>query len=62
MSLKDTLKHLVPKEKANPEAYLAYLRSLSISIGEGTRLFAGPTHVSIDTQNPHLLTCDGGEA
>lgn len=56
MSLKDILKHLVLKEKANPEAYLAHLRSLGISIGEGTRLFAGPTHVSIDTQNPHLLT------
>ena len=56
MGLKDMLKRLVLKEKANPEAYLAFLKSLGVSIGEGTRLFAGPTHVCIDTQNPHLLT------
>ena len=41
--------------KRSPEVYLEYLRRQGMRIGEGTKIFARPTGILIDTTRPWLV-------
>lgn len=54
--IKRLIKKIIFGNKADPETYLEYLRSIGMAIGLGTTIFASPRDCVIDEQNPHLIT------
>lgn len=55
MSIKSLAKKIVYGEKSSSEAYVSYLRSLGVSIGEDCIIY-GPKDTFIDEQYPWLIT------
>lgn len=54
MKIAKYLKRKILGPKASSKAYLNYLRSKGVCLGEGIEIFR-PFHTDIDVQNPHLL-------
>ncbi len=54
MKLKNIVKKIIFKEKADSNSYIKYLRKLGIDIGNDCIIYA-PTKTIIDTQNPHMI-------
>lgn len=54
MSLKNKIKYLILGYRATTEAYIKYLRSKGVKVGENVKIFR-PFNTTIDVQNPHLL-------
>jgi maltose O-acetyltransferase len=52
--MKNLLKRVLYPHSYSSDAYIKYLRSKHIRIGEGCYIFS-PNHVSIDTERPHML-------
>lgn len=49
------IKRIIDPHHASNEAYLSYLRSNGVHIGENT-VFYSPRHTSVDIQKPHLVS------
>lgn len=54
MLIRQIIKKIIYREKADSETYIAYLRKKGIQIGERTTLFA-PRNIYIDTTRPYLI-------
>lgn len=55
MSLTGLIKKIVDPNHASNSAYIEYLRSHGVHIGDNTIIYA-PRHTSIDVQKPHLIS------
>ena len=55
MKIANIIKRIVFPNKYSSEAYIRYLRSKGITIGDGCIIYS-PNTTSIDAQRPHMLT------
>lgn len=55
MSLTELIKKIVDPNHASNAAFINYLRSQGVHIGENT-IFYAPRHISVDIQKPHLIS------
>lgn len=52
--LKELIRKIVLREKANSESFVNFLKSKGVSVGEDVTFFS-PKNTFVDTQNPYLL-------
>lgn len=55
MSVRDIIRKLIYRERADSDSYIAFLRKKGIAIGKGCTIYF-LRNTTIDYQNPHMLT------